>query len=254
MLAVAPDGARPAPARARRLRRRARRRPGGRGRQPDRAAGRTPARPASRRPGSAIEAPGGYLIDDVLETDAVIEPGQLGRPAARRRRPRGRHHLAAPGDGETSGFAVPANIARDVVGQLEEAGKVVRAVHRARAPTPVSGGAQMTDVQVRRPGGGVRRPDGRRRRVDRRPAVATLGELLGEVDEHAPGQSVELGVLRDGARGDVEHARAPDLRRSAGDVDRGCRSGAPADVHRRTRRPAVTCESDRARRRRIDVA
>ena len=38
--------------------------------------------------------------------------------------------------------------------------------------------------------------------IDGRP-VATLGELFGTVDEHSPGESVELGVLRDGSRGGV---------------------------------------------------
>ena len=41
-------------------------------------------RRASSAAGRQIEAPGGYVIDGLLQTDAVIEPGHLGRPADRR--------------------------------------------------------------------------------------------------------------------------------------------------------------------------
>jgi S1-C subfamily serine protease len=33
--------------------------------------------------------------------------------------------------------------------------------------------------------------------------VATLADLLGDVDRHQPGDSVQLTVLRNGSRGDV---------------------------------------------------
>ena len=73
-------GARPAPARARRLERAA---------DPATACWRSatraasappPAPAASRASGRRIEVPGGYVIDDLLETDAVIEPASSGGP------------------------------------------------------------------------------------------------------------------------------------------------------------------------------
>ena len=39
-----------------------------------------------------IEAPNGFTIYNVIQTDAAINPGNWG-PAARRRRPRHRHQL-----------------------------------------------------------------------------------------------------------------------------------------------------------------
>src|SRR6185503_189510 len=73
--------------------------------------------------GQSVEAPGGYLIDDVFATDAVIEPASSGGPL-----------LAADGrvvgitsrvEGST-GFAVPSNTARDVLAQIESGAKIIR--------------------------------------------------------------------------------------------------------------------------------
>ena len=146
-----------------------------------------------------IEAPGGYVIDGVFATDAVIEPASSGGPL-----------IGADGrvvgitsriDG-TTGFAVPAKIARDVIATIERGDRVVRP-YIGLAGSDTSGGLQVTDVH----------PDGPADRagiqvgdvieaIDGRP-VATLADLLGDVDRHQPGDSVRLTVLRDGSRGDV---------------------------------------------------
>ena len=70
-----------------------------------------------------IEAPGGYVIDGLLETDAVIEPATSGGPL-----------MGADGRvvgitsrlGEDTSYAVPADVARDVLAELEERHKVIR--------------------------------------------------------------------------------------------------------------------------------
>jgi S1-C subfamily serine protease len=152
--------------------------------------------------GRAIEAPGGYLIHDVLETDAAIEPATSGGPLVG---PDGRVvgiMSRLPGDGGESGFAIPSNTARDVVGKIEEAGKVIRPYIGLRGTATADG------VQV-----GYVAPDGPAERagvhvgdviesIDGRP-VTTLSGLFGVIDEQSPGQSVELSLLRDGSRGDV---------------------------------------------------
>jgi S1-C subfamily serine protease len=153
--------------------------------------------------GRAIEAPGGYLIQDVFETDAAIEPAASGGPLLD-----ADGHVVGvmsrlPGqDGATTGFAIPSNTARDVVGKIEESGKVVRPYLGLRG-TATSGGVQVSYVA---PGGpaakaGIHVGDVIES-IDGRP-VNTLSGLFGEVDGHTPGQSVDLGVLRDGSRGDV---------------------------------------------------
>ena len=153
--------------------------------------------------GQRIEAPGGYLIDDVFETDAVIEPASSGGPLLGADGRVVGVTFRLPGEGETSGYAVPANVARDVVGKLEEDGKVVRPYIGLRA-TPVSGGVQVTHVKSDGPAeqSGIQTGDVIES-VNGRP-VTTLGELFGAVGARSPGQSVELGVLRDGSRGEVE--------------------------------------------------
>lgn len=153
--------------------------------------------------GQRVEAPGGYLIDNVFETDAVIEPASSGGPLIG---PDGRVvgvTFRMPDEGASTGYAVPANTARDVVGKLEDAGKVVRPYIGMRgAVTP--GGVQVTHVFAGGPAdeAGVHEGDVVES-IDGRP-VTTLGELFGTVDEHSPGESVELGVLRDGSRGGIK--------------------------------------------------
>ena len=142
-----------------------------------------------------IEAPGGYVIDGLLETDAVIEPATSGGPL-----------LGADGRvvgitsrlGEDTGYAVPADVAREVLSELEERHKVIRpwlGVRGREAP----GGIAVIDVNTGGPadraalraGDVVQSVDG----VE----VDTFPELLDEVDQRAPGDTVELHVLRSGA-------------------------------------------------------
>jgi serine protease Do len=144
--------------------------------------------------GRRIEAPGGYVIDGLLETDAVIEPATSGGPL-----------LGADGRvvgitsrlGDDTGFAVPANVARGVLAQLEERHKVIRpwiGIRGRAAP----GGVALIDVHTGGPadraslraGDVVQAIDG----VE----VVTLAGLLEEVDRRSIGDTVELQVLRGG--------------------------------------------------------
>jgi S1-C subfamily serine protease len=149
--------------------------------------------------GQSIEAPGGYLIDDVFATDAVIEPASSGGPL-----------VAADGRvvGITSrvtgstGFAVPSNTARDVLTQIEHGAKIIRP-YIGLSGTATAEGLQVTDVY---PGGpadlaGVQ-VDDVVETIDSHP-VRSLTDLLSEVDQHAPGDSVTLSIMRSGTRGPV---------------------------------------------------
>ena len=93
LLKVEPSGARADPLALGSLARRPGRRPDDRDRQPVRPRAHADDR---RRLGLAapIKAPNGFEIDNVIQTDARDQPRQLGRPAARRDRPRDRHQLA----------------------------------------------------------------------------------------------------------------------------------------------------------------
>jgi len=153
--------------------------------------------------GRRIEAPGGFMVNGVLQTDAVIEPASSGGPL-----------LGADGRvvavtmrlteaGGDPGYAIPANTVREVLSQLEESHKVVRPYLGLRGRTSTDG---VVVVQVYTGGpaerAGLHAGD-TIEAIDGRPA-ATLAELLDAVDSHEPGQSVRLRVLRDGSRGDVD--------------------------------------------------
>jgi serine protease Do len=149
--------------------------------------------------GRRVEVPGGYVVHGLLETDAVIEPATSGGPLLG---PDGRVVGITSRLGDDAGFAVPANVARDVLAQLEEGHKVIRpwiGIRGRAAP----GGVQVLGVHAGgpaerasvRPGDVVESIDG----VD----VRTLGGLLGEVGERSVGDSVELMVTRAGSRGEI---------------------------------------------------
>jgi S1-C subfamily serine protease len=149
--------------------------------------------------GQTVEAPGGYLIDNVFATDAVIEPASSGGPL-----------LAADGRviGVTSrvtgstGFAVPSNTARDVVTQIEQGAKVVRP-YIGLSGTATADGLQVTEVYPDGPAdlAGVQ-VDDLVETIDGHP-VSSLTDLLTEVERHTPGDSVTLSIMRNGTRGPV---------------------------------------------------
>jgi S1-C subfamily serine protease len=149
--------------------------------------------------GQRVEAPGGYVIDGVFATDAVIEPASSGGPL-----------IGADGRvaGITSriaggtGFAVPANMAREVLDEIEQGGKVIRP-YIGLEGTDGAAGVRVTAVRGDGPGdrAGIQVGDVIEK-IDDTP-VQRFADLLAEVDHHAPGDTVNLLVLRNGSRGDV---------------------------------------------------
>jgi S1-C subfamily serine protease len=152
--------------------------------------------------GRQVETPGGYLIDNVFETDAVIEPATSGGPLLDATGRVVGITSRMPGADNATGYAVPADTARDVVDKIEQAGKVVRPYIGLRGRT-TDGGVRVQSVDSGgpcdraglHPGDVVEEIDGNH--------VSDFGELLAEVERHDPGDTVELSVLRDGSRGDI---------------------------------------------------
>ena len=153
--------------------------------------------------GQRVEAPGGFMVDGLLQTDAVIEPATSGGPLLGAD---GRVVAVTTqfteGAGDAS-YAIPIDTVRDVLSQLEQDHKVIRPYLGLHGRT---GHAGVEVVQVFASGpadrAGMHLGD-TIETIDGHP-VATLADLLDEVDRHRPGQSVTLRVLRDGSRGDVE--------------------------------------------------
>jgi putative serine protease PepD len=145
--------------------------------------------------GRQVEAPGGYVIDGLLETDAVIEPATSGGPLLG---PDGRVVGITSQLGGDVGYAVPADVATRVLAELEESHKVIRpwlGVRGREAP----GGLAVIDVNTGGPadraalqaGDVVQSIDGVQ--------VRTFAELLDHVEQRSVGDTVQLHVLRSGA-------------------------------------------------------
>jgi putative serine protease PepD len=154
--------------------------------------------------GRQIQAPDGFQIDHVIQTDAPINPGNSGGPLLDTR---GRvigitTQIATGGAGNGNigiGFAVPANRVREVVPALAGGQQIVRpylGVTSAQAPrgaevvTAASGGPaakaglKKGDVIVRVDGHTVKQPD----------------DVAGAIEQHKAGDVVQVTVLRNGAR------------------------------------------------------
>ena len=145
--------------------------------------------------GRRIEVPGGYVIDGLLETDAVIEPATSGGPL-----------LGADGRvvgitsrlSDDASFAVPAGVARGVLAQLEERHKVIRpwlGIRGRAAP----GGVALIDVNSGGPADNAALQAGDVVQSIDGVEVQTLADLLAHVDGRSVGDTVELKVLRGGS-------------------------------------------------------
>jgi S1-C subfamily serine protease len=179
--------------------------------------------------GRSIPALTGRRIDDVIQTDAAINPGTSGGPL---RDSAGRligvnTQIASPSGASAGvGFAVPVDTVSRVVPQLVSHGRVVRPQlgisagnERALRRAGIEGVLVMSVAEgspADRAGlrGTYRAPDGTLvlgdivQAVDGRP-VASLDDLHAALERHRPGDVVKVRVLRDGRPLEVEVKLAP---------------------------------------------
>jgi serine protease Do len=97
---------------------------------------------------SPVGRPGTY---DFIQTDASINPGNSGGPVLNLRGEVIGIATAVNATGQGIGFAIPINMAKEIVGQLRDQGRVVRswlgvAVRAAPAPDGVRHGVVVTEV------------------------------------------------------------------------------------------------------------
>jgi S1-C subfamily serine protease len=148
-----------------------------------------------------LTAPSGFTIDDVIQTDAALNPGNSGGPLLDSG---GRvigvnSQIATDGAGGNVGigFAVPINTAKSVIPQLERTGRVERAylgVQCASVPDGVlvesvheGSPAESAGVDV---GDTIERLGGR--------PVHTMDDVNHLLAAHAPGDVLELEVRTGG--------------------------------------------------------
>ncbi|HEX2719199.1 MAG TPA: Do family serine endopeptidase [Gemmatimonadaceae bacterium] len=159
--------------------------------------------------------PGQYAIADFIQTDAAINPGNSGGPLVNSRgEVIGVNSAIASSTGYYSGygFAIPITLAKDVMDDLIKYGKVRRAalgvsINDVSAEDARAAGLQtIAGVKV----GGFSGDDSPSRRagvepgdvivsLDGRPVdrVSTLQRM---VRAHEPGETVDIGIVRFGAR------------------------------------------------------
>ncbi len=106
--------------------------------------------------GRQIEAPNGFSIDKVIQTDAPINPGNSGGPLLDSRgRVMGVNSQIATAGSQGNvgiGFAVPSDAVRDVVPVLEQGG-TIRRPYLGVTTTPTTDGRPGASVYKVEPGG-----------------------------------------------------------------------------------------------------
>ncbi len=143
-----------------------------------------------------ITAPSGFGIDDVIQTDAALNPDNAGGPLLDARgEVIGVNSQMQTGRSAGVAFAVPIDTAKDVLPVLQETGHVERA-YLGVAARSASGRVTVDRVQPGSPAAlaGVRDGD-RITHLDGR-TVGSMDDVAAILGRHAPGDVVGLVVER----------------------------------------------------------
>ncbi|WP_343867388.1 DegQ family serine endoprotease [Caenispirillum bisanense] len=153
-------------------------------------------------------------LDDFIQTDAAINKGNSGGPMFDMDGKVMGVNTAiySPNGGSVGiGFAVPSNVAKPVIAQLKASGHVTRgwlgvniqpvtAEIAEALRLPAAKGALVADVTADSPAGAAKLRSGDVITAVDGTAVDQLRDLPRLIANGAPGQTVKLSVLRDGAR------------------------------------------------------
>jgi putative serine protease PepD len=152
--------------------------------------------------GRHIQAPDGFQIDSVIQTDAPINPGNSGGPLldANGRVIGVNSQITTGGNGNGNvgiGFAVPSNTVRDVIPRLER-GETIRRPYLGVSTADGAGGARVQEATAGGPAAsaGVRAGD----------VIVAIGgdpvrgadDVAAAIQDRRPGETVELEIERGG--------------------------------------------------------
>jgi S1-C subfamily serine protease len=173
-----------------------------------------------------MRARNGRMIKGIIQTDAAINPGNSGGPLLNTRgEVIGLTTAIVSNVGQSAGigFAVPINPIQRILKTLVENGRVIRADLGVRRVLATDSGLLVVDVAEGGPADRagirpmsvttqhygpyvIRRPDPESAdlivAIDGKP-VQSVDELLNEVEAHAPGDKVNVTVMRGGKRRNV---------------------------------------------------
>jgi S1-C subfamily serine protease len=149
-----------------------------------------------------LTAPSGFTIDNVIQTDAALNPGNSGGPlldaSGRVIGINSQIASGGPGGSVGIGFAVPVNTAKKVIPQLEEAGHVERAYLGVQGSTG-EGGVLIERVQPGSPAAAAGLQDADVLSALNGHEVRTMEDVSAILERHAPGDVVAI-ELRSGGQ------------------------------------------------------
>jgi putative serine protease PepD len=156
-----------------------------------------------------IQAPNGFSIDKVIQTDAPINPGNSGGPLlnADGEVIGVNSQIATAGGGNGSvgiGFAVPANTVKDVLPQLERGAAPEHAYLGVSTAAAQDGGAQVGEATAGgpaaeagiQPGDVITEVDGDQ--------VQAPDDVAQAIEDDKPGDRIEMTVRRGGSEDTIE--------------------------------------------------
>ena len=151
--------------------------------------------------GRHIQAPDGFQIDSVIQTDAPINPGNSGGPLldAQGRVIGVNSQIASQSGGSVGiGFAVPSNTVRDVIPRLER-GETIRRAYLGVSTCGGTGGVTVASVTSGGPAAaaGLRVGDVIRSVAGER--VADSDDVAAAIQDRRPGEQVAIEIRRGGS-------------------------------------------------------
>ena len=164
-----------------------------------------------------IDAPNGFQISGVLQTDAAINPGNSGGPLLDAEgRVIGVNSQIASGTARQNsgvGFAVPVDTVKEIVPQLLRGGEIQRAyLGVSSRPDQSADGAVVGAIAPGGPAAGSDLRVGDRITAVADRAIQDPEDLSTAIEGHKPGERVELAVRRGGEQRtiDVQLGTRPD--------------------------------------------
>jgi S1-C subfamily serine protease len=144
-----------------------------------------------------LTAASGFAVDDVIQTDAALNPGTAGGPlldASGRVIGINSQLAMGRGDGVATGFAVPVDTAKQVIPQLEQTGRVERAYLGIQG-TPTSDGVRVDDLEPGSPAAQAGLQDSDILLALAGREVRSMEDVSDVLAAQAPGAVVHLDVL-----------------------------------------------------------